>query len=66
MPLTRKDFRAIASVLRSLREDYRDRCGLDQSDVMDDVAVRIAEALQKTNERFDADRFMRAVVTGRD
>lgn len=55
--MTRKDYEAIASAIaearRSMPHDY-------VQDVVDTVALHVADVLEADNERFDRERFLTA------
>ena len=52
--MTRKDFQLIADVLKASGTSPMNRC------VIKDVAMNFAVELQKTNPRFDVQRFVKA------
>ena len=52
--MTRKDFQLIATVLKASATTPMNRC------VIEDVAMNFAVELQKTNPRFDVQRFVKA------
>ena len=52
--MTRKDFQLIADVLKASGTTPMNRC------VIKDVAMNFAVELQKTNPRFDVQRFVKA------
>ena len=55
--MTRKDFQLIAKVLKASGKDSpMNRC------VIKDVAMNFAVELQKTNPRFDVQRFVNACM----
>lgn len=56
--MTKKDFQLIADVLRRLRDDL-DHLGEDDHKYITDA---FANALDRTNDRFDRDRFIAATI----
>jgi len=54
--MTRKDFQLIADVLKASGTSPMNRC------VIKDVAMNFAVELQKTNPRFDVQRFVKACM----
>ena len=57
--MTKKDFILIAKVLRTSGTTPMNRC------VIKDVAMNFAVELQKTNPRFDVQRFVSACTEGK-
>jgi hypothetical protein len=55
---SRKDYREIANVIKSLRERYDTK--LDGIEALDDVAKSLAGLFKVDNPRFDAKRFYNA------
>lgn len=62
--MTKRDFDLIARIIREVGDD-----GVLCMDDVDDritLAHQFASALEKTNPRFDSDRFIAAAVSGED
>ena len=57
--MTRKDFQLIAAVLKASGTSPMNRC------VIKDVAMNFAVELQKTNPRFNVQRFVDACTEGK-
>ncbi len=62
--MTRKDFILIAAAIRAARDEMfakePDESHVDLNDGLNYTAEFIADALRRTNERFDRERFLKA------
>ena len=59
--LTRKDFRAIAEIIRKAKENYRG--GTPAELVLSTLDTQFADYLMEQNPRFDVDKFLLACAT---
>ena len=60
--MSRKDYEAIAKVLRETAIDYNNTPQSDPDALIADIAYGLAEYMQKDNRAFDRARFLRAVA----
>lgn len=58
--MARKDYVAIANVIRSTRINTLNDTARTTNNVLDDVAVGLAKYLKTENNRFDVQRFLDA------
>lgn len=58
--MTRKDFELIAAALADVRASYASHWDANLFRACDDHAKKMADALARTNSRFDRERFLGA------